>query len=32
MFYANHQTCRHCGGDVKDYGGHKKYLNPKGST
>jgi site-specific DNA-methyltransferase (adenine-specific) len=24
------QTCRHCGGDIKDYGGHKKYLNPKG--
>jgi len=22
--------CRHCGKDVKDYGGHKKYLNPKG--
>jgi site-specific DNA-methyltransferase (adenine-specific) len=24
------QVCRHCGRDVKDYGGHKKYLNPKG--
>jgi site-specific DNA-methyltransferase (adenine-specific) len=24
------QICRHCGRDVKDYGGHKKYLNPKG--
>ena len=24
------QKCRHCGRDVKDYGGHKKYLNPKG--
>jgi len=24
------ETCRHCGGDVKDYGGHRKYLNPKG--
>ncbi len=24
------RTCRHCGGDIKDYGGHKKYLNPKG--
>jgi site-specific DNA-methyltransferase (adenine-specific) len=23
-------TCRHCGGDVKDYGGHRKYLNPLG--
>jgi site-specific DNA-methyltransferase (adenine-specific) len=24
------ETCRHCGKDVKDYGGHKKFLNPKG--
>jgi len=24
------QVCRHCGREVKDYGGHKKYLNPKG--
>lgn len=23
-------VCRHCGGDIKDYGGHKKYLNPGG--
>ena len=23
-------TCRHCGGDIKDYGGHKKFLNPQG--
>jgi site-specific DNA-methyltransferase (adenine-specific) len=23
-------ACRHCGRDVKDYGGHRKYLNPKG--
>lgn len=22
--------CRHCKKDIKDYGGHKKYLNPKG--
>ena len=22
--------CRHCGGDIKDYGGHRKYLNPNG--
>lgn len=22
--------CRHCGGDVKDYGGHRKFLNPLG--
>ncbi len=24
------KKCRHCGGDVKDYGGHRKYLNSKG--
>ena len=23
-------TCRHCGGDIKDYGGHRKALNPEG--
>lgn len=23
-------TCRHCGKDIKDYGGHRKYLNPDG--
>lgn len=23
-------TCRHCKKDVKDYGGHRKYLNPLG--
>lgn len=22
--------CRHCGGDIRDYGGHRKYLNPEG--
>jgi site-specific DNA-methyltransferase (adenine-specific) len=22
--------CRHCGKDLKDYGGHRKYLNPLG--
>jgi len=22
--------CRHCGKDIKDYGGHRKYLNPLG--
>jgi site-specific DNA-methyltransferase (adenine-specific) len=22
--------CRHCGKDIKDYGGHRKFLNPKG--
>ncbi len=24
------QTCRHCGGEVKDYGGYKDKLNPRG--
>jgi site-specific DNA-methyltransferase (adenine-specific) len=24
--------CRHCDGDIKDYGGHRKALNPKGIT
>lgn len=24
------KACRHCGGDVKDYGGHRNALNPKG--
>lgn len=24
------QTCRHCGGEVKDYGGHREAMNPKG--
>jgi site-specific DNA-methyltransferase (adenine-specific) len=23
-------TCRHCGGDIKDYGGHRNKLNPLG--
>lgn len=23
-------VCRHCGRDIKDYGGHRKYLNPAG--
>lgn len=23
-------TCRHCGKEIKDYGGHRKYLNPAG--
>jgi len=22
--------CRHCGGEIKDYGGHRKALNPNG--
>ncbi len=24
------QRCRHCGGEVKDYGGHRGAMNPKG--
>ena len=24
------QTCRHCGGEIKDYGGHRSAMNPKG--
>lgn len=24
------QICRHCGGEIKDYGGYKLKLNPKG--
>ena len=24
------RTCRHCGGEVKDYGGHRKAMNPNG--
>jgi site-specific DNA-methyltransferase (adenine-specific) len=24
------RTCRHCNGDIKDYGGHKKHINSKG--
>jgi hypothetical protein len=23
-------ACRHCGKDIRDYGGHRKYLNPRG--
>ncbi len=25
-------ACRHCGKDVKDYGGHRKFLNPLGPS
>ena len=25
-------TCRHCGGEVKDYGGHRAAMNPNGVT
>jgi site-specific DNA-methyltransferase (adenine-specific) len=24
------ETCRHCGGELKDYGGHRNAMNPKG--
>ena len=24
------QRCRHCGGEIKDYGGHRKAMNPNG--
>ena len=24
------QRCRHCGGEIKDYGGHRKAMNPHG--
>ena len=24
------QTCRHCGGEIKDYGGYKDKMNPRG--
>lgn len=24
------EKCRHCGGEVKDYGGHRKAMNPNG--
>lgn len=24
------QTCRHCGGEIKDYGGYKNKMNPQG--
>jgi site-specific DNA-methyltransferase (adenine-specific) len=23
-------TCRHCGGEIRDYGGHRDKMNPKG--
>ena len=26
------QTCRHCGKEVKDYGGHRDAMNPNGVT
>jgi site-specific DNA-methyltransferase (adenine-specific) len=24
------EICRHCGGEIKDYGGHRKAMNPSG--
>jgi len=24
------ETCRHCGGEIKDYGGYKSKMNPRG--
>jgi site-specific DNA-methyltransferase (adenine-specific) len=24
------EACRHCGGDIKDYGGHRNAINPNG--
>lgn len=24
------QKCRHCGGEIRDYGGHRNAMNPKG--
>lgn len=24
------EVCRHCGGEIKDYGGHRKKMNPDG--
>jgi site-specific DNA-methyltransferase (adenine-specific) len=24
------ETCRHCGGEIKDYGGHREAMNPLG--
>jgi site-specific DNA-methyltransferase (adenine-specific) len=24
------ETCRHCGGEIKDYGGHRGAMNPNG--
>jgi site-specific DNA-methyltransferase (adenine-specific) len=26
------ETCRHCGGEIKDYGGHRGAMNPNGVT
>lgn len=26
------ETCRHCNGEIKDYGGHRDAMNPRGVT
>lgn len=26
------ETCRHCGGEIRDYGGHRGAMNPNGVT
>ena len=26
------ETCRHCGGEIRDYGGHRNAMNPNGVT
>jgi site-specific DNA-methyltransferase (adenine-specific) len=26
------ETCRHCGGEIRDYGGHRHAMNPNGVT
>jgi site-specific DNA-methyltransferase (adenine-specific) len=28
--YVPLETCRHCGGEIRDYGGHRKALNERG--
>lgn len=28
--YVPIETCRHCGGEIRDYGGHRKALNERG--
>lgn len=28
--YVPIQSCRHCGGEIRDYGGHRKALNERG--
>ena len=26
------ETCRHCGGEIRDYGGHRSAMNPNGAS